>query len=369
MTTLFGGAYCGKRVLLTGHTGFKGAWLAEWLLALGAEVTGFALPPPTEPSLFVQLGLESRLEHRLGDIRDLAAVRRVVDDTRPEFIFHLAAQSLVRLSYAQPVETFSTNVMGSAHLLEAVRLADQPCVVLCATSDKCYENRGALSAYREEDPLGGHDPYSSSKAATELVVAAYRRSYFQVDRTPAVALASGRAGNVIGGGDWAADRIVPDAMRALDRGAAIPVRNPRATRPWQHVLEPLAGYLALAASMAGADPSRVADLASAFNFGPHADSNRSVRDLITEVLKHRAGSWTATENGNAVHEAANLNLAIDKAVGLLGWAPVWSFERAIAETVRWYCRAAESDPGALTREQIRTYISEAAAAGQRWAGA
>ncbi|MEQ1859002.1 MAG: CDP-glucose 4,6-dehydratase [Chthoniobacteraceae bacterium] len=371
VTMPFGDVFRGRRVLLTGHTGFKGAWLAEWLLTLGAEVTGFALAPPTEPSLFVQLGLEARLDHHPGDIRDEAAVRRVVDDARPEFVFHLAAQSLVRLSYAQPVGTFATNAMGTAHVLEAIRLAGRPCVVVSVTSDKCYEPREGSAAFCEDDRLGGHDPYSSSKAAAELVIAAYQRSFFQADRAPGVALASGRAGNVVGGGDWAADRLVPDAMAALDRGVPIPVRNPLSTRPWQHVLEPLAGYLALAAALAEAqrenDRARVADLASSFNFGSHPDSTRSVRDVVAEILKHRTGTWNATGDANAVHEAVTLNLAIDKAADLLGWTPVWGFERAIAETVRWYRSAVDSDPDELTREQIRAYLHEASAAGLRWA--
>ena len=259
----FGNIYRGKRVLVTGHTGFKGSWLCEWLLALGADVTGLALPPPTSPALFDQLGLASRVKDRRGDIRDLATVRAAVEAARPDFVFHLAAQPLVRLSYAQPVETYATNIMGTVHIMEAVRLAGIACTVVVVTTDKCYENHERAHAYREDEPMGGHDPYSSSKGAVELVVSAYRRSYFSAPDSP-VRLASARAGNVIGGGDWALDRIVPDCIRSLQRGEAIPVRNRHATRPWQHVLEPLSGYLWLAARLAGADKTAARIIAAMF---------------------------------------------------------------------------------------------------------
>ena len=364
-------AFAGRSVLVTGHTGFKGSWLCEWLLLLGARVTGFSLPPPTEPALFAQLALEPRIAHVIGDLRDAAALTACVRSAQPDFIFHLAAQPLVRRSYREPVETYATNVLGTAHLLEAIRTIARPCVVVCAATDKCYENREWLHAYREEDALGGYDPYSSSKAAAELVTAAYRRSFFQNDAVRGVALASVRAGNVIGGGDWAEDRIVPDCMRALDRGEPIAVRNPHATRPWQHVLEPLGGYLTLACALAearaAADSARVAACASAFNFGPALDSNRNVGELVSEVLKHRAGSSIDQSDPAAPHEAGRLNLAIDKAFHLLGWQPVWSFERCVAETVRWYARAPREDTAEFTRAQIRAYVSEAATAGHEWA--
>ncbi|MCX6952807.1 MAG: CDP-glucose 4,6-dehydratase, partial [Verrucomicrobia bacterium] len=248
----FSDNYRGKRVLVTGHTGFKGSWLCEWLLALGADVTGFALDPNTTPALFNQLVLANRLKDVRGDVRDLAAVGAVVQRTQPDFIFHLAAQPLVRLSYDQPVETYATNVMGTVHVLEAARQLKSRCTVVAITTDKCYENREWVHSYREEDPMGGYDPYSSSKGAAELVVAAYRRSYFSSPGS-LVRLASARAGNVIGGGDWALDRIVPDCIRALQDGRAIPVRNRVATRPWQHVLEPLSGYLWLGAKLAAGE--------------------------------------------------------------------------------------------------------------------
>jgi CDP-glucose 4,6-dehydratase len=357
-------------VLLTGHTGFKGAWLSEWLLGLGAEVTGFALAPPTDPALFVQLGLASRLRHVEADVRDIPQISRVVRETGPDFIFHLAAQSLVRESYSEPVETFTTNVMGTINLLEAARALERPCVVVVVTTDKCYHNREWLYGYREDDPLGGRDPYSASKAAAEIATAAWRSSFF--GQTP-VRIATGRAGNVIGGGDWARDRIVPDCIRALSVGQPIPVRNRLATRPWQHVLEPLAGYLWLAASLA-ASPARRdegdASLESGFNFGPESDSNRNVGELVDRILAHWPGGWVDASDGSAPHEARFLHLSTDKAARLLRWRPVWAFDRTIAETVGWYravAGAAHSEVAECTRRQIESYCSDAAAAGLSWA--
>ncbi len=425
----FAGIYRGKRVLLTGHTGFKGAWLAEWLLALGADVTGFSLPAPTTPSLFEQLGLVARLRHIEGDVRDLAAVRSAVETARPDFVFHLAAQPLVRLSYEQPVETYATNVMGTVNVLEAVRLyqaellndrcslsgsaTNNPTIqqptpprgrtlaVVMITTDKSYENKEWVHSYREEDPMGGYDPYSSSKGAAELVIAAYRRSYFSAPDS-LVKLASARAGNVIGGGDWALDRIVPDCIRALVRGETIPVRNKVATRPWQHVLEPLSGYLWLGAALAQASgsaglrveglkgdsdsgtvqrlndstiqpscfPFPLSTYSSAFNFGPALASNRTVAELVQEILKHWPGQWVDKSDPHALHEAKLLNLATDKAHHFLNWAPAWPFAETIAKTVEWYRRAA--DPGvdvhALTTSQINAYTAAAKAAGVAWAG-
>lgn len=371
MTAVFGNAFAGRRVLLTGHTGFKGSWLSEWLLALGADVTGFALPPPTDPALFDQLNLARRLRHVQADVRDATKVADVVGESRPDFIFHLAAQSLVRESYAQPVDTFATNVMGTINVLEAARALDRPCVVIVVTTDKCYLNREWHYGYREDDPLGGRDPYSGSKAAAEIATAAWRSSFF--DKSP-VRIASGRAGNVIGGGDWAKDRIVPDCIRALSAGRPIPVRNRLATRPWQHVLEPLAGYLWLAASLA-AVPARQDDdtsLESGFNFGPDSDSNRNVGDLVSRVLQHWPGAWADASDGAALHEARFLHLSTDKAARLLRWRPVWSFERTIAETVGWYHAAIGAEPPTIARytcEQIALYSSDAAAAGLPWATA
>jgi len=364
----FANIYEGKRVLLTGHTGFKGAWLAEWLLRLGADVTGLALPPATDPALFEQLGLAGRLHHREGDIRDLATVRQAVEAAQPDFVFHLAAQPLVRLSYEQPVETYATNVLGTAHVLEAIRLAGRPCTVVAITTDKCYENREWVHSYREEDPMGGHDPYSSSKGAAELVISAYRRSYFNAQT--GIRLASARAGNVIGGGDWARDRIVPDCIRALQRGETIPVRNKVATRPWQHVLEPLSGYLWLGACLASERrPEMASTLASAFNFGPALTSNRTVAALVQEVITHWPGRWEDRSDPSAVHEAKLLNLATDKACHFLHWQPVWNFENTIAQTVAWYrrCTMDATEAPAFTALQIADYTAAAQAAGIPWA--
>lgn len=365
----FADAYRNKRVFLTGHTGFKGSWLAEWLLALGAEITGYSLPPPTEPALFGQLGLADRLNHIEGDVRDLSKLRHALEAARPDFVFHLAAQPLVRLSYREPVETYSTNIMGTVNVLEAVRLAGRPCVIVAVTTDKCYENKGLAHDYHEGDPMGGFDPYSSSKGAAELVISAYRRSYFSGSNS-GLRLASARAGNVLGGGDWASDRIVPDAIRALKGGEIIPVRNKVSTRPWQHVLEPLSGYLALGAQLAVsplADADK-ASLASAFNFGPSLSSNRTVAELVEEILLHWPGRWEDKSDPAAVHEARFLNLATEKALQLLRWEPVWSFEQTIAQTVNWY-RENNSHPertAAFTVGQIAAYTADARARGLYW---
>lgn len=368
LPTAFGRVYRGKRVLITGHTGFKGAWLSEWLLGLGAEVTGLALPPPTSPALFDQLGLSKRLHHREGDIRDLNTVIAAFDAAQPDFVFHLAAQPLVRLSYQQPVETYATNVQGTVHVLEAVRRARRACAVVAITTDKCYENREWVHSYREEDPMGGYDPYSSSKGAAELVIQAYRRSYFSAPDS-VVQLASARAGNVIGGGDWAEDRIVPDCIRSLRSGAAIPVRNKTATRPWQHVLEPLSGYLWLGACLHQRELTPFDGmLASGFNFGPSLASNRTVAELVQELLKHWPGSWEDRSDPRAAHEAKLLNLATDKAHHLLGWKPVWTFPETIARTVAWYRAFADNKENlaAVTRGQIADYSCAALAQNVLW---
>lgn len=345
---------------MTGHTGFKGSWLCEWLLLLGARVHGLSLAPEGSPALFDQLGLASRLEHHIGDIRDAALVRRIVGETQPDFVFHLAAQPLVRLSYDQPVETYATNVMGTVHVLEALRSLQKPCAAVLVTTDKCYENREWLYGYREEDPMGGFDPYSSSKGMAELAIAAYRRSFFAGHP---VKIASARAGNVIGGGDWALDRIVPDCIRALQRGEPIGVRNPHATRPWQHVLEPLSGYLWLAARLAGLAACE-GPLCSGFNFGPGHDANRTVGELVTEVLKTWPGAWADQSDPCALHEAKLLQLSTDKANALLGWSATWRFTQAVCETVRWYRETAAcgGEPArfqALTHSQIAGYTAAA----------
>jgi CDP-glucose 4,6-dehydratase len=359
----FLGVYRGARVLVTGHTGFKGAWLCQWLLQLGAEVHGLALPPETKPSLFEQLELARRMHHSLGDIREspergaLAGVRA----TPPDFVFHLAAQSLVRRGYARPVETFETNVLGTVHVLEAIRETGLETTVVAVTTDKCYENLEQQRPFVETDALGGHDPYSASKAAAEIAIAAYRDSFFSGPDS-AIRLASTRAGNVIGGGDWADDRIVPDCMRALAAGETIAVRNPSATRPWQHVLEPLAGYLWLGAKL-HADRS----FAEAFNFGPAPESEQSVRSLVEEILRHRPGTWRDVSDAKSPREAHHLSLAIDKAAARLQWRPVWDFPRSVAETCRWYADATNANVASMADAQIESYRRDAAAAGLAWA--
>jgi CDP-glucose 4,6-dehydratase len=358
------GFWQGKRVLLTGHTGFKGSWLALWLLELGAEVTGVALEPDQNPNLFEQLQLAGRLDHRPGDIRDPDVLRQAVADTRPELVLHLAAQPLVRRSYAEPVATWETNVMGTIHLLEALRDLQQPCTAVLITTDKVYRNNEWLYGYRENDPLGGHDPYSSSKAAAELAIASWRASFCgrAPHQTPYLQVASARAGNVIGGGDWAADRIVPDAMRALGRGEAIGVRNPSATRPWQHVLEPLGGYLLLAERLhqGTAGKAAMADhpLASAFNFGPQLEANRCVRELVEEALRHWPGAWEDRSDPASPHEASLLNLVIDKAHHQLSWAPRWPFATTVERTVSWYRRVQkeQASPVQCCLDDLAAYL-------------
>src|SRR5664280_162027 len=353
---MFAGTFHGKTVWLSGHTGFKGAWLARWLVQLGGRVHGFALPPATTPSVFAQLGLAKKIGHEIADVRAAAAVKKSLLRVQPDFVFHLAAQALVRYSYEYPLETYATNVMGTAHVLEALRSLEKPCAAVIVTTDKCYENREMDCAYAEEDHLGGHDPYSSSKGAAEIVTSAYRRSFF--GKSP-VRIASARAGNVIGGGDWAPDRLVPDCIRALQRGEAIPVRNQTATRPWQHVLEPLSGYLWLATALA--QPKLVAaeakDVLTAFNFGPEKEANRNVAELVGEVLKSWPGRWDDRSDPQSVHEAKLLMLSTAKAKKVLHWQPTWKFETAVARTVEWYRGVHENAAAAenLTLQQIAEY--------------
>ena len=367
---MYQGAFANKTVWLSGHTGFKGAWLAEWLLGLGAKVHGFALPPPTSPSLFDQLGLVQRMRSEIGDVRDLSAVDRSIQAAQPDYVFHLAAQPLVRESYLSPVETYATNVQGTVHVLDALRRLKRPCAAVFVTTDKCYENREWFYGYREEDPLGGHDPYSSSKAAAEIAIQSFRRSFFQ---TSPVRIASARAGNVIGGGDWATDRIVPDCIRNLKQQRVISLRNPQSTRPWQHVLEPLSGYLLLATVLAGYEDSSLNrhDPRTAFNFGPGPEANRPVVDLVEELLKHWPGRWEDIRNPNAVHEAGLLQLCTDKARNELKWSPVWTFEEAVAQTAIWYRETDRSGVaakiGELTRSQIARYCHEAGLGLLPWA--
>jgi CDP-glucose 4,6-dehydratase len=362
--TAFGEAYRGKRVLLTGHTGFKGSWMSLWLERLGAETTGLSIDIPTTPALFELANVADVLDHRFGDVRDAAAMERLVDEVRPDVVFHMAAQPLVRLSYAEPLATLATNVMGTANMLEAVRAAGRPCAVVVVTSDKCYHNDGRREGYRETDPMGGHDPYSMSKGAAELVVDSWRSSYFSAPASP-VLLASGRAGNVIGGGDWAADRIVTDCIAALGARQPIGVRNPLATRPWQHVLEPLSGYLTLGQRLLAGE-----EAAEGWNFGPDPDNIRTVGELVDRLLAEW-GSGNAAERpeADAPKEAFALSLNIDKARERLGWRPVWDFDRTIAETASWYKAwlAGDAPIRALCAAQIAAYEGDAAALGVPWA--
>jgi len=353
----------GRRVLVTGHTGFKGAWLTLWLHELGAEVHGFALAPDMEPNLFAEARVKELLaSDTIGDVRDIAAIGDCVRSCQPEVIFHLAAQPLVRKSYREPTATWETNVMGTVNVLEAVRQAQ--CVHVCQviTSDKCYENSGQVCAFRETDPMGGHDPYSSSKGAAELAVAAWRKSFFPPDRIDkhGVSLSSVRSGNVIGGGDWAEDRIIPDCVRALAQANPIPVRNPNAIRPWQHVLEPLSGYLALTAHQ-WTEPDAYAD---SYNFGPLPSGNVTVGRVVDLVVRAwGSGSWehnsAGSESRGRLHEASFLKLDITKATTLLEWSPVFSTEEAVSETIAWYLqRHIEQnsfDARAACRRQIAEY--------------
>lgn len=364
----FGNVYRGKKVLVTGNTGFKGAWLTAWLHMLGAKVYGLALPPEQNDWLFVQGALDGLCRHADGDIRDFHVVENIIQQVKPDIILHLAAQAIVRASYVDPVGTVNTNIMGSVHILEAVRNLKKPCAVVMVTSDKCYENREWPYAYRENDAMGGHDVYSMSKGAAELVVASYRRSFFPAGGRTAVA--SARAGNVIGPGDWAADRIVPDAMRTLLNGKILNVRNPAATRPWQHVLEPLSGYLCLGALLLD---KNLAWMRDGWNFGPGLDAARTVAELADAIIRSLGkGKWETDQKGKHPHEANFLRLSIEKASNLLGWMPVWSFEETIQRTVKGYQKLIAARPSAAkTRAfmigEIKAYADDAGRIGCRWA--
>lgn len=349
-----------RRVFVTGHTGFKGSWLALWLERLGARVTGYSLPEPTsDPSLFelarVAEGMTASLA---GDVRDLDSLSRALNGARPEVVIHMAAQSLVRRSYQDPAGTYATNVMGTVNLLEAARRAEGLRAVLVVTTDKCYENREWVWGYRETDRLGGRDPYSNSKACAELVTDAYRRSFFGAEESNAAAVASARAGNVIGGGDWAEDRLLPDIFRAAAEGREVQIRNPDAVRPWQHVLEPLSGYLLLAENLCG---ERRAEFAEGWNFGPSDEDARPVSWVVGRIAERWGDAlrWSRDAGAHHPHEARSLRLDCSKSRELLRWRPRWTIERALDATVEWYrSQAAGADARRLCADQIDAYQNE-----------
>ncbi|MDY6876454.1 MAG: CDP-glucose 4,6-dehydratase [Chloroflexota bacterium] len=344
----------GKKVLITGHTGFKGSWLSLWLQSMGANITGYALQPPTQPSMFERANVAAGMTSNVGDVRDLEHLKSVVAECTPEIIFHLAAQPLVRYSYENPVETYTTNIIGTVNMLETVRHSESVRVVVSITSDKCYENKEWLWGYRENEQLGGHDPYSSSKGCAELVIAAYRNSYFQAKgQQHRVAVASTRAGNVIGGGDWAKDRLIPDIMKAIMENRPVVIRSPNAIRPWQHVLEPLNGYLCLAEHLWMHGPK----FAQAWNFGPNSEEAKTV-SWIAEYLTNFWGEGARWELDAAQHPHENTYLKLDcsKAKSLLGWAPKLRLSTALEWIVEWYRGYQQDrDMRSLTEEQITRF--------------
>jgi len=357
LNDLFGGAYADRNVLVTGHTGFKGSWLCLWLVSLGARVTGLALPPETSPSHWALLELDNVTDLRV-DLRDHDAVRQALEKVNPEIVFHLAAQPLVRRSYREPIATFDTNVLGLVNLLEAVRATQSVQVLINATTDKVYLDQFIDTGYREEHPLGGHDPYSTSKACAELVTECYRKSFFG-ESGPLVATA--RAGNVIGGGDWSEDRLVPDLVRAASAGDILQIRNPDAVRPWQHVLEPLSGYLRLGQSLLS---DNIAE--GPWNFGPTAEATLPVHALVSQLQKRWPGLRSEIHPGPHPHEAKALRLDCSKASLLLGWRGVWNAEETLQHTASWY-RAYYEDGRLNSNQDLDDYVAGAQAAGMSWA--
>jgi CDP-glucose 4,6-dehydratase len=357
MTKINQGFWTGKKVFITGHTGFKGSWLAIWLNMLGADVVGYALDPLTSMDNFVLSGIGAHMRHETGDIRDFDHLKRLVVESKPEIVFHLAAQPLVRESYNSPKETYDVNVGGTVNVLECCRLSESVRTIINVTTDKCYENKEWVWGYRENDRLGGYDPYSSSKACSELVTEAFRKSFFNPEEfvRHGKSLASARAGNVFGGGDWQVDRIIPDCIRHLERNEPIIVRNPHAIRPWQHVLEPLSGYLLLAEKL-HVSPTV---FASAWNFGPEESSFLKVGSLVDAVVKAwGSGSWKDLSMPGAVHEAHLLKLDIAKAKNMLGWSPVWHIDKAVGETLGWYSAYKNSNVLDLCLRQIAVYMND-----------
>ncbi len=347
-------SFAGKKVFITGHTGFKGTWLTAILKELGAEIMGFALAPDSDLSHFNMLNLKNKINHVIGDIREPDAVRKAMLSFQPEFVFHLAAQALVKKSYSDPVDTFNTNMMGSVQLLDAVKDCSSVRSLVYITSDKCYENVEWEWGYRENDRLGGYDPYSASKAAAEIIFSAYSRSYFSARQD--LGAATTRAGNVIGGGDWAADRIVPDCIRAIENDQAIQLRSPNATRPWQHVLEPLSGYLMLAANLYK-NPQK---FAGSWNFGPSTSEIRTVEEVANTIIEHLGkGRVEIMGVQNQQHEARLLQLNCDKAHQILGWHPRWQVDETLATTAIWYKTIMEGgNAETITYSQIKKYFKE-----------
>jgi CDP-glucose 4,6-dehydratase len=358
LVSMFDGIYRGRKILVTGHTGFKGSWLSLWLSALGAEVIGLSLPPATSPNHWDLLKLN--IESHFVDIRDENTLRNKIHAINPEMIFHLAAQPFVRRSYKEPLETWSTNVMGTANVLNSARDLNQLDAVVVVTTDKCYENKEWVWGYREIDPLGGHDPYSASKGGSELVTASFRNSFFNL---PTGALiASARAGNVIGGGDWSEDRLIPDLIRSIDSNNPLHIRSPNATRPWQHVLECLSGYLALGQQLLQGNKA----YAEAWNFGPERDGNRQVKEILQTIKKHIPGfQWSQLED-HQLHEAQLLHLDSGKAREYLSWKPVWSFEEGMETTATWY-KAWLDGKEVISETQLKAYCNLARERGLKWA--
>jgi CDP-glucose 4,6-dehydratase len=346
----------GKKVFLTGHTGFKGSWLSLWLASMGAKVTGFALAPNTRPSLFDVLAIESLIEKsHIADIRDLENLQKSMSEAKPDVVIHMAAQPLVRYSYANPVETYATNVMGTVHVLESTRDIDSMRATVVITTDKCYENKEWVWGYRENEPMGGYDPYSNSKGCAELVTSAYRQSFFS-NSNSTNKVASARAGNVIGGGDWSEDRLIPDAIKAFEANKPLMIRNPLATRPWQHVLEPLSGYLILAQALY----EHGSAFASGWNFGPQDEDNRPVKEVVDLLISSwgDAARWEK-ERSEQPHEANLLKLDCSKSRAQLGWIPKWNLEMATQKIVQWQkAYQAKENMQEICLRQIKCYLNE-----------
>ncbi|MFO0941606.1 MAG: CDP-glucose 4,6-dehydratase [Pirellulales bacterium] len=367
MVTAYGNYYAGKKVLVTGHTGFKGSWLSTWLNMMGAKVYGIALEPATDPSMFQAVGLENSTSHHVLDIRNKAELSSLVKKIQPDVVLHMAAQALVFAAYDDPISTIETNAIGTANVLESLRQIDHPCSAVMITSDKCYENVEWEWGYRESDRLGGADPYSASKACAEIVISSYVRSFFNNDSK--VRIASVRAGNVIGGGDWSANRIVPDCVKSWSDGKSVLIRRPNSTRPWQHVLEPLSGYLRVGELLSSDEKLH----GESFNIGPPANQDHSVLELITRLSNHWFGDSPAFDPINlqpdqSRHEAGLLKLSCDKALARLGWEPTYNFEQTTEATASWYKAyyAGSEDIQKLTVQQIRQYVDCAFAKGSKW---